>query len=69
MSQAQIEKIKAQTLDLIEEITLHPKPSYMIDGQSIQWSAYLTNLKDTVTWCNQELSKVDQVEVISRGIT
>ncbi len=52
----QIARIKAQTLALIAEITAQPKPTYMIDGQTVSWSGYLKQLRDTVAWCDKMLA-------------
>jgi hypothetical protein len=49
--------IKTQTLSLIAEMTANPKPSYNIDGQSVQWSDYLKQLRATVEWCDQRIAR------------
>ena len=48
--------IKTQTLSIIAEITANPKPSYNIDGQSVQWTDYLKQLRLTVEWCDQQIA-------------
>jgi hypothetical protein len=54
----QIALIRSQTLALIAEITVQPKPTYMIDGQTVTWNGYLKQLRDTVAWCDQMLAAV-----------
>ena len=48
--------IKTQTLAMIADMTANPKPSYNIDGQSIQWTDYLKQLRATVEWCDQQMA-------------
>jgi len=49
--------IKSQTLSMIAEMTANPKPSYNIDGQSVQWTDYLKQLRATVEWCDQQIAR------------
>jgi len=49
--------IKTQTLSMIAEMTASPKPSYNVDGQSIQWTDYLKQLRATVEWCDQQIAR------------
>jgi hypothetical protein len=65
----QIAAIKTQTLALIAEITVEPKPSYNIDGQKIAWSDYLEQLRRTVDWCNEKLSGEEPFEFRSQGFS
>ncbi|MGL4595316.1 MAG: hypothetical protein ACRCUY_11350 [Thermoguttaceae bacterium] len=64
-----LEQIKHQTLLLITELTEHPKPSYSIDGQTVSWTDYLSQLQKTVEWCDRMLER-DQIptEILSTGI-
>ena len=48
--------IKSQTLALIADLTVNPKPSYNIDGQTVLWTDYLKQLRETVEWCNQQIA-------------
>ena len=63
-----IATIKSQTLALIADITASPKPSYTIDGQSIEWGDYLKRLQETVDWCDSQLAAAPS-EVLSRAGT
>ncbi|MBN2476903.1 MAG: hypothetical protein JXB62_20010 [Pirellulales bacterium] len=65
----QIATIKTQTLARIAEITAEPKPTYAIDGQTIDWGDYLGQLQRTVDWCNEKLGGERPFEVQSRGYT
>jgi len=58
-----------QTLALIEQITTEPKPSYILDGQQVEWSVYLDRLRETADWCRRKLAADEPVEVRSRGVT
>jgi len=51
--------IKSQTLSMIAEMTANPKPSYNIDGQSVQWTDYLKQLRATVEWCDQQIARCE----------
>lgn len=62
-----IATIKTQALERLEEITASPKPSYMIDGQSVQWSAYQRMLMDQVEWCNKQLAGESPFEIHTIG--
>ncbi len=57
--------IRQQTLAIIAEVTTSPKPSYSIDGQSVEWSDYLKQLQATVEWCDHQIAAETPVEVIS----
>lgn len=41
-------KIRDNLLELIDEITLQPKPNYDIDGQSVSWEDYLKMLQTSL---------------------
>lgn len=61
-----LKTIRSQTLALIAEITANPKPSYSIDGQSVDWSDYLEHLRQTVDWCDRMIRQEEYpVEVVS----
>ena len=49
--------IKTQILAVISDITAAPKPSYSIDGQTVEWSDYLKQLRSTVEWCDQQIAR------------
>ena len=65
----QIRTIKSQTLAIIAELTVTPKPTYYIDGQTVSWNDYLTNLQATVDWCERKLAGQEPFEIRSQGIT
>ncbi len=65
----QLQLIKSQTLALIQSLTLEPKPSYQLDGQSVSWSDYLSQLRSTVEWCDRQLAMSAPFEIRSRGCT
>jgi len=51
---------------MIAEITANPKPSYNIDGQSVQWTDYLKQLRATVEWCDQQIARCELgIEVVT----
>ena len=65
----QMRTIRTQTLAIIAELTANPKPTYYIDGQTVSWNSYLTNLQATVDWCERKLAGEEPFEIHSRGIT
>lgn len=64
-----IATIKSQTLAVIAEVTAHPKPNYTLDGQTVSWGDYLTQLQATVDWCNRQAASEEPYEVLSQGYT
>lgn len=61
--------IKNQALELIQQITLHPKPTYSVDGQHVSWDRYLAQLQSTVRWCDEQLASQQPCEIRSQGCT
>lgn len=68
-TKTQILKIKQQTLNLIESLTLQPKPSYKIEGQSVSWNEYMKQLQETVRWCDSILNATEISWIHSRGVS
>ncbi|MGL6225249.1 MAG: hypothetical protein ACRC10_01330 [Thermoguttaceae bacterium] len=64
----QIRQIRNQTLERISELTLQPKPSYSIDGQSVSWNEYLNQLQRTVDWCNAILASEEPCVIHSVAV-
>ncbi len=60
-----LKTIRNQTLALIADVTAQPKPSYSIDGQSVNWTDYLDQLQKTVEWCDRMIAAEEPVEIIS----
>lgn len=65
----QVRLIKSQALSLIQTLTVDPKPSYQLDGQSVSWADYLAQLRATVEWCERQLAAGEPFEFRSRGCT
>lgn len=65
----QLRLIRSQTLSRIAELTAQPKPSYTLDGQSVAWESYLSQLQDTVAWCDRQLASAEPFELRSQGAT
>jgi hypothetical protein len=65
----QIAVIRSQTLMRLAEITAQPKPTYAIDGQTVNWNDYLKQLQATIDWCDGKLAAETPVEVHSQGCT
>ncbi len=65
----QIETIKNQTLQLIEDLRANPKPTYSIDGQTVSWTHYVETLQETVDWCDRKIADSEPFEIHTQGIT
>lgn len=48
--------IRDQTAQLLLDVTLSPKPTYSVDGQSVSWESYLMQLRATLDWCDAKLN-------------
>ena len=55
--------IRAQTLQLLTDVTAQPKPTYSVDGQSVAWEAYLSQLRATLDWCDAKLAAGELFEI------
>jgi hypothetical protein len=65
----QIAAIRSQTLAVLAELTSQPKPTYVIDGQTVAWNEYLLRLRETVDWCDRKLAGEEPFEMHSQGIS
>jgi hypothetical protein len=66
---AQLETIKANTLDQMAAVSAERKPSYSENGQSFAWTEYLEHLQRRVDWCNQQLAAEEPIEIATQGYT
>lgn len=65
-----LQALKTATIARLTEITAEPKPSYIIDGQNIQWSAYRDALWNQLREIKAEIKSLSApVEVLTRGFT
>jgi hypothetical protein len=65
----QLELIRSQALQSMADLTARPKPSYVIDGQSISWNEYLEQLRQTVSWVDRQLQTRQPLEIHTLGST
>ena len=65
----QLATIKSQILQILVDITESPKPTYMIDGQTVSWTAYQRMLLDQLAQINAALAAETPFEIHSRGYT
>ncbi len=61
--------VRAQTLQLLTDVTAQPKPTYTVDGQSVAWEAYLAQLRATLDWCDAKLAAGEIFEISTRART
>lgn len=52
---------------IIKEITVDPKPSYSIDGESYSWGEYLAQLMSQLNTLNDAIGASDPFEVTEYG--
>ena len=57
VSETDYQTILNQTVARITEITLNPKPTYSVDGQSFEWAEYLAALQRTIEWAKKMLAQ------------
>lgn len=67
--QSQLQAIRTQTLQLLQQIRAEPKPTYWIDGQRVHWEQYAESLQRTVDWCDQKLADEQPFEIRSQGVS
>jgi hypothetical protein len=60
------ETIRDDALARLAEICADPKPSYTVDGRTIDWEGYAAELRKTIDWCNAQLAV--PVEIRSQAI-
>lgn len=65
MNPTTLATIMAQLEAKLLEATLSPKPSYTIDGQSVQWNEYLKMLMDAMKEVSELIAIASPVEVRS----
>jgi len=55
---------------LLKDITANPKPDYSIDGKSVSWGSYLTQLQEQLRNLDEAIMRGDgSWEIESRGIS
>lgn len=65
----QLIAIRSQALAQIADVTAQPKPSYVIDGQRVDWTEYVASLRATVEWCDHKIADQQPYEIQSWGAT
>lgn len=68
-AQQEIQTIRTQTLALLKDVTLSPKPNYSVEGRSVSWGDYMKQLRDTIAWCDAMEASYDVPEVTTQGFT
>jgi len=54
----------------LKDLTLHPKPSYSVDGQTYQWSAYFRMLADMRREIQDQINALEGPRMdITQGFT
>lgn len=43
--------------DTLADVIANPKPSYSIDGQSVNWDAYVERLQRQVEWLREQIKE------------
>jgi hypothetical protein len=53
---AKLYTTRDQMIDVRLKITLHPKPSYNIDGQEVKWAEYLKQLDTSISRLSEQIA-------------
>ena len=61
--------IKSNYLAELAAESANPKPSYLIDGQSVQWTAYRNSLLQKVAEIDKMIAATTPFEVASRAFS
>lgn len=65
-----IATIKANALANLASITASPKPSYAVEGRTINWTEYHRELQALVKWCDEQAAADEgPYEIVSQGYT
>lgn len=67
---ADLKTIRSQAIARLKDITKEPKPSYSVDGQAVQWSAYHRMLVDQISSMNtligsEEDTGIEQIQAFT----
>lgn len=64
---SQIQAIRSQALNQLQEVRSGVKPTYWIDGQRVHWEQYAESLQRTIDWCDHKVAELQPYEVTSGG--
>ena len=45
--------------DALADAMANPKPSYSIDGQSVNWDAYVERLQRQIEWAREQIKEAE----------
>jgi hypothetical protein len=45
--------------DTLADVIANPKPSYSIDGQSVNWDAYVERLQRQIEWAREQIKEAE----------
>lgn len=65
----QLRRIRSQVLRLLAEVTAQPKPTYELDGQQVDWTEYLRELRRLLDWCDRKLAALENTEFATQAST
>lgn len=65
----QLQTIKSHTLEMLNELTSIPKPTYTVDGHTVSWSEYQKILLETINWCDIKLKQIQPCEFQTQATT
>ena len=69
MTVTQLETIRSQLVTQLTDVTLDPKPTYSIDGQTVSWAQHTQLLQTSIDWCNAQSRGLQPAEIPTRAIT
>lgn len=59
---ATIEAARDSAVTALAAAMANPKPSYTIDGQKVDWTAYRDSLQASIDWATKTLKEIDASE-------
>jgi hypothetical protein len=67
LSEASIVTQRDSLVALIASVVTAPKPTYTVEGRTVQWTQYLAELRNQVTLLNQLIDISGPVEIHSEA--
>ncbi len=64
-----LRQIKGQILDLVAEYTVNPKPSYSLDGQSVNWTDWFQAMMARVREIDEMIAETEPFEFHTQAKT
>ncbi len=64
-----LKTIKSNILASVVEYTANPKPSYILDGQEVEWTEWFEAMMQRVKEIDELIAAEEPYEIMSQGVT